>query len=258
MSLSFDGSSKVITLSAGTTALGVRDLWSRWVDWMATSDNGKYLPAMSLLGGDDIDLVAGTKVPAYVFLLNGWKIKPQEANHTLNVSDGILLVSGGGDPFVNTTGSYNVRILYQQPVQAISFATGTVDPTGLASAVWDRSRASHTTADTFGLALQDTYQAKLWMADDNSNAADRYVAVWFKNGEPVTAGITSPTIQIIKTADGTDLVASTAMTAVGSTGLFRYNEATNRLVNGASYAAKITATIGGVIRTWFQPLSRDS
>jgi hypothetical protein len=56
--------------------------------------------------------------------MNGWKIKPQEANHTLNINDGILLVNGGGDPFNNTTGSYTVRINYQQPVQAISFATG--------------------------------------------------------------------------------------------------------------------------------------
>ena len=79
---------------------------------------------MSSLGGDNIDLSAGTKIPVYVFLQDGWKIKPQEANHTLNVSDGILLVSGGGDPFLNTSGTYTVRINFQQPVQAISFNTG--------------------------------------------------------------------------------------------------------------------------------------
>jgi hypothetical protein len=78
---------------------------------------------MTLLGGDDIDTVAGTKVPIYDFLQNGWRIKPQEANHTLTVTDGILLVQGGGDPFVATNGSYVVRVNYQQPVQAISFST---------------------------------------------------------------------------------------------------------------------------------------
>jgi hypothetical protein len=56
--------------------------------------------------------------------MNGWKLKPQESNHTLTIKDGILLVNGGGDPFTNTTGAYIVRINYQQPVQAISFATG--------------------------------------------------------------------------------------------------------------------------------------
>jgi hypothetical protein len=124
MALSFDGATKVITLSAGTTSLGVRDVWSRWVDWLLTGDNSKYLPAFEQVGGNDIDTGAGTKIPIYAFLKNGWKIKPQEANHTLNVTDGILLVDGGGDPFNNTTGSYVVRVNYQQPVQAISFSTG--------------------------------------------------------------------------------------------------------------------------------------
>jgi hypothetical protein len=120
---SFDGASKVITLTAGTTTMSVRDAWSRWVDWIALSDNSKYLPAFLVVGGDDIDPGAGTKIPIYAFLLNGWRIKPQEADHTLNVTDGILLVDGGGDPFNSTTGDYVVRINYQQPVQAISFSS---------------------------------------------------------------------------------------------------------------------------------------
>jgi hypothetical protein len=118
----FDGSTKVIMITAGTTTMSVLDVWSRWVDWVALSDNSKYLPAFVTVGGDDIDPAAGTKIPIYAFLLNGWRIKPQEADHTLTVTDGILLVAGGGDPFNNTTGDYVVRINYQQPVQAISFS----------------------------------------------------------------------------------------------------------------------------------------
>lgn len=124
MALTFDGPNKLVILSAGTTSLSVRDLWSRWVDWVLTSDNSKYLPAMAQVGGNDIDLTSGTKIPIYAFLQNGWRLRPQEASHTLNVSDGVLLVDGGGDPFVNTTGSFIVRINYQQPVQAISFSAG--------------------------------------------------------------------------------------------------------------------------------------
>lgn len=154
MAITFDGTSKRITLTSGTTSVGVRELWSRWVDWVATSDNSKYLPAFSQVGGDDIDIGAGTKIPIYAFLLNGWKIKPQEANHTLAVSDGILLVNGGGDPFVNTTGSFVVRINYQQPVQAISFVTGGVGggggstPADIATAVWDKELSG--SPGTFG------------------------------------------------------------------------------------------------------------
>jgi hypothetical protein len=120
---SFDGSTKTITLTSGTVLMSVRDLWSRWIDWLLTSDNSKYEIAMTEIGGDDIDPGAGTKIPVYVFLQNGWKIKPDEDDHTLNVTDGILLVSGGGDPFIDTTGDYVVRINYQQPVQAISFSS---------------------------------------------------------------------------------------------------------------------------------------
>lgn len=124
MALSFDGPNKRITLSSGTTSLSVLDLWSRWVDWLLTSDNSKYLFAFEQIGGNDIDPGAGTAIPIFIFLKSGWKVKPQEADHTLNVVDGILLVDGGGDPFIDTTGDYVVRINYQQPVQAIGFSEG--------------------------------------------------------------------------------------------------------------------------------------
>ena len=122
--INFDGATKVISLSSGTTSLDVADLWSRYLDWLAIGDNSKFELAMESLGGDEIDAVSGTYVPAYVFLINGWKIKPQDADHTLKVSNGILLVAGGGDPFINTESSHVVRINYSQPVQAITVATG--------------------------------------------------------------------------------------------------------------------------------------
>ena len=159
MGLSFNGLTKVITLTAGTTSLSVRQLWSRWVDWFLTSDNSKYLPAFSQVGGNDIDPIVGTTIPIYAFLMNGWKLKPQEANHTVTISDGILLVDGGGDPFNNTDGSYTVRINYQQPVQAITVATGggTTSPTPdeIATAVWESLLINHVNVNTFGKSLND-------------------------------------------------------------------------------------------------------
>lgn len=159
MGYTFDGVNKRIILTSGTTSVSVRDLWSRWVDWFCTDDNSKYPVAFTCLGGDDIDPSSGTKIPAYVFLQNSWKIRPQEANHTLNITDGILLVSGGGDPFVNTLGSYIIRINYQQPVQAISFSTGegggsSLTASDVANAVWDKPISENTTTGTFGYYLQ--------------------------------------------------------------------------------------------------------
>jgi len=134
----FVGASKLIVVQAGVTSISVRELVSRWADWVALDDNSKFLQAFATLGGESIDPSAGTFVPVYAFFLNGWRLRPQEANHTLNVGDGILLVSGGGDPFVNTLGSFVVRINYQQPVQAISFATGGGGGGGASAAdVWN-------------------------------------------------------------------------------------------------------------------------
>lgn len=124
MAISFNGATKVISLTSGTVELSIRDLWSRWVDWLLTGDNSKYLIAMAQVGGNSIDQSAGTAIPIYIFLINGWRIRPQEATHTLNVNDGVLVVDGGGDPFLDTIGNYNIRINYSQPVQAITVATG--------------------------------------------------------------------------------------------------------------------------------------
>lgn len=123
MAFVFNGVTKVISITLGTTDMSVRDLWSKWVEWLAIGDNSKYEPAMDYIGGDPIDPIAGTFIPIYLYLQNGWRIRPQEADHTLDVGDGILLVQGGGDPFLDTIGDFVVRINYQQPVQAISFAT---------------------------------------------------------------------------------------------------------------------------------------
>lgn len=138
MAFTFNGATKIITLSAGTTLISVRDLWTAWVDWLGLSDNSKYPEAMTSLGGDEVG--GGIFVPVYCFLQNGWKIRPQEANHTLGVNDGIIIGSGGGDPFTDTLGNYRVNTRYSQPVQAISYdaAGGSTGPTPeqVANAVW--------------------------------------------------------------------------------------------------------------------------
>lgn len=101
-----------------------------------------------------------------------------------------------------------------------------------------------------------TYQAKVWFIDDNNGITDRYIVAWFKNGGLITAGITDPKIQVIKVADGTNLIAQTSMTVVGNA--FRYNEIVNLIIDGVAYIVQVTATIDGSTRTWVQPIGRDS
>jgi hypothetical protein len=113
-------------------------------------------------------------------------------------------------------------------------------------------------ADTLAADL-DIYQAKTFLLDDDGGSADRYVTIWFKNAARVTSGITSPTIQVVKVADGADLIASTAMTEVGSTEMYRYTATTvERVTSGASYVAIVGATIDGSARSDATPVGRDS
>ena len=123
MAFTFDATNKLIILSTGTTSFDLADLWTAWKDWQRLGNAGAAR-ALDTVGGEPIDAAAGTMVPLFLFLLNGWKIRPYEGDHTLTVTGGTLVVSGGGDPFVSTLGDYTVRIRYQQPVQAIGYSTG--------------------------------------------------------------------------------------------------------------------------------------
>ena len=124
MAYAFDGVNKIITYSAGTTAMDVKDLYSRWKDWVK-SQGSQYAQAMSVVGGDPIDIAASTYVATYIFLENDWRIRPAEESHTLKVSNGTLLTSNGDDPFIPTVGYFNVQIKYSQPVQAQAVITET-------------------------------------------------------------------------------------------------------------------------------------
>lgn len=121
--VTFNGTTKKIICDAATSSIDVVGVYTEWVDWALTSDNLKYKAAFTELGGNTIDAGAGTSVPVYGFLINSWKIVPDDADHTLAVTGGIVLVDGGGDPFDDVAGR-TVRINYQQPVQAITVSTG--------------------------------------------------------------------------------------------------------------------------------------
>jgi hypothetical protein len=126
MPITFDGPTLNIALPVGTE-LDVTDLYSRWKDWVKLgSANAGHPPAFASTGGDEI--VAGiSEIPHYAFLLNEWEISPDESDHTLNVTTGILLRLGGGDPFIDTAGAFTVRVNYQQPVQALTVGLGDVE-----------------------------------------------------------------------------------------------------------------------------------
>lgn len=136
MGYAFNGTTKRITLTAGTTSIVLAEMYSRWKDWVLAG-NGGFLPAFTTVGGDI------PAIPLYLFLENGWRIVPQAADHVLAVGGGVLEVQGGGDPFVDPAGSYKIRINRQAPGIAIGYSTtgGSGGPTAaeIADAVWSKT-----------------------------------------------------------------------------------------------------------------------
>jgi len=105
--------------------------------------------------------------------------------------------------------------------------------------------------------IDDVYHADLWFNKDDTNSQDEYTVQWFLNGEPLSTGISSPTLQVIKRTDGTDLIAETTMTEIDTIGAYKYDEATNRLTDGEAAIAVMSATINGSVRVWKRPVGRD-
>lgn len=133
-------------------------------------------------------------------------------------------------------------------ITSASFTAGAINAAAIAAGAID---------DDAVAADMDAYHAKVWVVREGATT-DHYAVVFFKNGQPVTTGITSPAIQVIKASDGTDLIASTSLTEVGALGIYKKDESTNKLTGGAIYFAKVQATIDGSTRQWLQQIGRDS
>ena len=109
-----------------------------------------------------------------------------------------------------------------------------------------------------GVAAVDFYTADINFAVDGAQTQDEYTVTWMKNGVPIEEAITSPTIQVTKRLDGSGLIAQTAMTNVGSTGMLKYTTGVSRLGSGEAGNVKVTASIDGQTRTFSKTVSRDS
>jgi hypothetical protein len=120
--VTFEGDMKHIHCEPGVTSLNIlEDVYSAWKRWIALSDNSKYPQAFSVIGGEPT--IGALRTGTTFFLMNGWKIKPQEANHTL-IIDGNLFTTDGSDPITATEGTYNVLVRINNSNLVDTVATG--------------------------------------------------------------------------------------------------------------------------------------
>lgn len=126
MSYTFDGTNKLIIINS-TSAFTAADLYSRWKDWVQTSDNSKYVQAMRSIAGDPIG--PGLAVAPYIFLntTDGWRIRPSEANHELNITGNLYSEDASLSMFVPTLGGYMVNVIIERSSAAIAVTVGGVD-----------------------------------------------------------------------------------------------------------------------------------
>jgi len=140
----YDFDNKVIYISiapvGGVITVDVQvDLYSHIKkDWLDVPAYHKFKFPFAPVGGNLTK--PPTKISPYYFLLNGWKMRPYEANHTLYLTNGYLLVDGGGDPWLPTLGTYTVNIRDTVPADAYatSQAISAGDLTNISDAVWEK------------------------------------------------------------------------------------------------------------------------
>lgn len=108
--ITFDPINKIIKLDRHT--ISERELWTAMVDWAVTGDNLKYGVGMTQVGGFE-------PIALYIYLEQGWKIRPIE-EHGVTTISGNLLVQGGGSPITNTIGNYQILINMETPVKAVA------------------------------------------------------------------------------------------------------------------------------------------
>jgi len=166
----FDGPNKLIILDPGTTSITAPVLYSEWKDWMMIGTNSRFLPAFGQsVGGEPIG--GGQLVGSFFFIQNGWRIRPQEASHTLIITGNLFPVPDNAAVMAPTVGSYNVIVSFARSSISTTTVTGSVaqdDITAIKQLVEDNLDAAISTRlaestlitgsktpGTIGSALQD-------------------------------------------------------------------------------------------------------
>lgn len=122
MAYTFNGVTKQITLPAQAT-IDIADIYSRWKDWVALSDNSKYQPAFSVVGGDPISSV--TNLAVNVFIRNdlGWRVRPPEADIDIVITGNLYPTDGLLAWRAAPTGDFQTSINTETSVNAVVVTT---------------------------------------------------------------------------------------------------------------------------------------
>lgn len=168
--ITIDYVNKLFIVKAGVTEIDVAiDLYSDWKeDVKPTVDDQLGSPiAMRVIGGDAISDTQNAG--ATFFMVNGWKIRPDEANHTLTITGNLFSDPTIEEIVVPTLGTFTVlikqfvsnlvdssvsRLDLTQVLQAVYLDT-TNGTAGTAEGVGTPTNPSNNIADTTTIMIRD-------------------------------------------------------------------------------------------------------
>jgi hypothetical protein len=110
--LDFDN--RLFIAKAGVTEIDIGiDMYSDWKEAILANNAGGEKQAMDAAGGNIIDPVTLQALGTTYFLLNGYKIRPHEADHTLTITGNIFSQPAGLPLFTPTAGSFTVALIFK-------------------------------------------------------------------------------------------------------------------------------------------------
>lgn len=160
------------------------------------------------------------------------------------------------DALVKASGDGDLAALWTR-IQAISNAFGVTVSNFVSGSISSDAFAANAIDDDALAADTDVYEARVTLFVDTHNVTDRYAVGFFKNGAPVTSGITVPTLTVyLLNAAGTVLLNGVTLLQASTLGYYYY-DSTTLSTAGLGYMAKVGATIDGSSRTMTCPVGRD-
>lgn len=136
-------------------------------DWKTSAALNKLLfPLFLPVGGNLINPTK--KISPYYFLKYGWRMRPYEADHTLYIEDGYLLVDGGGDPWIKTIGGYTVNV--RDSVPADSFTEIVITGSGMSQEEHDKLFSLDTS--NLDVLVSTRLATASYVAPDNQGITD--------------------------------------------------------------------------------------
>jgi hypothetical protein len=104
------------------------------------------------------------------------------------------------------------------------------------------------------------HHAEINYVRDRGSSFDRWTVLFFRDGERVVSGVSSPTFQLFNCdSEGAERLPQRTMYAVGQTGVYWFDtdESAEQVPPGGAVLVVVAATIDGVAREFCRLVGRD-